>query len=121
LKYLEEEDNRKSDYIHTNFHEKIDKVNFKYLIEINSKTLAKMDSGIRNMFNNKKLNELKEAYQLISKHPESLKNITDEMDPFIRERGEELYNNKDLSRDTISNFKFNIRIHSRTYQLEERT
>jgi hypothetical protein len=63
-----------------------------------------MDTGIRNMFNNKKLNELREAYQLICKHPESLKNITDEMDPFIRERGEDLYNNKELSRDTISNY-----------------
>jgi hypothetical protein len=73
-----------------------------------------MDTGIRNMFNNKKLNELKDAYMLISKHPESLKNITDEMDPFIRERGEELFNNKELSRDTISKINLTQRVYTRT-------
>jgi hypothetical protein len=61
-----------------------------------------MDTGIRLMFKNEKSDELKGAYELISKHPESLKAITDEMDPYIRERGDELYNDKELSRDTIS-------------------
>jgi hypothetical protein len=75
-----------------------------------------METGIRNMFNNKKLTELKEAYQLICKHPESLKNITDEMDPFIRERGDELYNNKDLAKDPISKLTIlTHRIRTRTY------
>ncbi len=82
----------------------IDDINFKHLIENNSKALAKMETGIRYMFNNKKLNELKEAYKLISNSPESLKNITDELDPFIRERGDELYNNKEIARDPISKF-----------------
>lgn len=54
------------------------------------------------MFKNEKNDELKSAYELISKHSDSLKSITDEMDPYIRERGDELYNDKELSRDTIS-------------------
>lgn len=102
LKYLDEEDVRKSDYLHKSFHDKIDKVNFKYLIDLNAKTLAKMETGVRYMFNNKKDNELKEAFRMISKHPDSLKAVTEELDPFIRERGDELYNNRELAKDPIS-------------------
>lgn len=101
LKYLDEEDHRKTEYIHKTYHERIDKVNFKHLIEFNAKTLAKMETGVRYMFNNKKDNELKDAYRLISKHPDSLKAITEELDPFIRERGDELYNNRDLAKDPV--------------------
>jgi hypothetical protein len=102
LKYLDEENIRKLDYFNPTYHKKIDEINFKHLIENNAKTLAKMETGIRYMFNNKKLNELKEAYKLINNSPESLKHITDELDPFIRERGDELYNNKEVARDPIS-------------------
>jgi hypothetical protein len=104
LKYLDEEDARKSEYIHKSFHERIDRVNFKHLIELVAKNLAKMETGIRYMFNNKKDNELKESFRLISKHSDSLKSITDEMDPYIRERGDGLYNNKELSKDPTSKF-----------------
>ena len=99
LKYLDEEDQRKSEYFNKSFHDKIDKVNYKHLIELNSKTIGKMETGIRYMFVNKKDLELQEAYRLISKLPESLKSITEEFDPYIRERGDELYNNKELARD----------------------
>ncbi len=103
MKYLDEEDNRKSEYImqKNNFHERINQVNLKYMVENNAKTIAKMDTGIRFMFKNKKDVELKEAYKLISKHPDSLKTITEELDPFVRERGEELYNNRDLAKDPV--------------------
>jgi cullin-4 len=101
LKFLDEEEHRKNEYINKSFHDKIDKINFKHLIELNAKTLAKMETGIRFMFINKKDLELKEAFRLISKNLESLKAITEEMDPFIRERGDELYNNKDLSKDPV--------------------
>lgn len=99
LKYLDEEDNRKAEYIHKSYHERIDKVNHKHLIELNAKSIGKMETGIRYMFVNKKDIELQEAYRLISKLPESLKSILDEFDPYIRERGDELYNNKELARD----------------------
>ena len=42
LKYLTEEESRKAEYISSNFHAKLDQVNFKHLIEINSKNLAKV-------------------------------------------------------------------------------
>jgi len=99
LKYLDEENQRKAEYFHKSFHDKLDRVNFKFFIELNAKTVGKMETGIRFMFVNKKDTELQESYRLISKHPESLKSITEEFDPYIRERGDELYNNKELSKD----------------------
>jgi hypothetical protein len=101
LKYLDEEDIRKDEYINNIFHERLNTVNNQYLIQQNCKTLANMDTGIGYMFNNKKDTALKEAFRLISKHSDSLKSITDEMEPFIKKRGEELYSNKDLAKDPV--------------------
>jgi len=64
-----------------------------------------MDTGVKYMFNNKKQSELKDIYTLILNHPDSLKYITMEMDPFIRERGESLFQDKNLSKDPISKYK----------------
>lgn len=61
-----------------------------------------MDTGIRYMFVNKKENDLKEAYTLFSKSPESLKAITEVMGPYIKERGDQIYSNKELARDPTS-------------------
>lgn len=43
LKYLEEEQRRKEEYIHRNYHDALDKINFKYLMEENAKNLAKVN------------------------------------------------------------------------------
>lgn len=101
LKYLDEEETRKAEYINKIFYEKLNSTNYRFLINQNSKTLASMETGIAFMFFNKKDTSLKEAYQLISKLPESLKCITEELEPFIKKRGEELYSNKDLSKDPV--------------------
>ena len=55
------------------------------------------------MFDNKKDNELKEVYILFSKNTESLKTITEIMTPYIRERGDSIYNNKEVAKDPTSN------------------
>ena len=54
------------------------------------------------MFLNEKIEDLACVYELFSKSPETLKTITEELDPYIREKGDELFNNKELSKDTIS-------------------
>lgn len=58
-----------------------------------------MDTGISFMFKNNKESELKECYQLFSRNVETFKTITDIMGPYIKDRGEVVYNNKDLARD----------------------
>ena len=71
-----------------------------------------MDTGIRFMFKNEKNDELRLTFELINKHPESLKSITEEMYPYIRERGDELYNDKELCKETISKSLHYERIHT---------
>ena len=61
-----------------------------------------MDSGISEMFKNKKENELKDIYLLFKRNVDSFKIVTDIMNPYIKERGEVIYNNKDLARDPTS-------------------
>ena len=61
-----------------------------------------MDTGVRFMFKNKKDGELAETFTLFKKSPDSFKSITDHMDPYIRERGDEIYNNKDIAKDPTS-------------------
>lgn len=99
LKYLEEEDNRKIEYFHNSFHKAIDKINFEKFISSKTKDLAKKETGIKFMLKNRKDQEIKETYLLVSKEPSSLKCITDELDPYIREKGDELNQNKDISKD----------------------
>ena len=99
LKYLDEENARKSDYINPNYHNYIDKINHKILIGENAEELAKMDTGISYMFTNKRNDELIKAYDLISLHPESLKVIADALHAYIRKRGEEISKNKEISKD----------------------
>ena len=99
LKYLDEENVRKRDYINANYHNDIDKINSKYLIGENAEELAKMDTGISYMFTNKRNDELKKAYDLISLYPDSLRVITTAFQPYIRKRGEEINQNKEISKD----------------------
>lgn len=101
LKYLSEEDERKRMFIREIFYEKLDMVNTKILVDNQSRQLSKMDTGIQFMFDNKKESELKETFLLFSRSSESLKVITDILNPYIRERGEKIYQNKEIARDPI--------------------
>ena len=101
LKYLLEEEERKNEYILNNYYKQIDDINNEYLIEKNAKTLAEKETGFSFMFKNKKDDEIKEAYELLSRSPNALKIISENFDPYIRSRGDELYKNKDLSKDPI--------------------
>ena len=99
LKYLSEEEERKKDYIPIIFHNKINEINYQNLIGNIMHELAEMDTGVRNMLEKKKDYELTNLYQLFELYPQSLEEITSKLGPYIRARGKELYDNKELSRD----------------------
>ena len=101
LKYLDEEEQRKSEYINKIFWSNLDEINSKHFVEANAKILADMETGFRYMLKNKKDDEIKEAYDLISRNEACKKTITEKFDPYIRERGDELNKNKDLMKDPI--------------------
>ena len=99
LKYLDEENDRKNDYINPNYHSDIDIINHKILIGEKAEELAKLDTSFSYMFTNKRNEELKKAYDLISLCPESLNVITTAFKPYIKKRGEEISQNREVSRD----------------------
>ena len=99
LKYINEEYVRESEYINSAFHQKINEINYKNLIGENAEELGRMDTGFLYMFQNKRNEELKKAYQLISLYPKSLSVITNAFQPYIKKRGEDINNNKEISKD----------------------
>ena len=99
LKYIAQEHQRESKYIHETFHSDINDLNYEYLIANNMLTLVEMDTGINNMFKTKKKDELSEIYQLFTYYPESLKIIQKSFRSYIKERLQALYEDKELSKD----------------------
>ena len=99
LKYLDEEEEREKEYINSIFHIKINRLNYENLIGRVSHELAEMDTGVNNMLETKKDDQLANIYKLFKLFPKSLNEITEKFDPYIRSRGRALYENKELSKD----------------------
>ena len=99
LKYLDEEYERQKEFINPKYHDKINKINYEYLIGHHMKDIALMDTGIKNMLETKNDVQLTNLYKLFKLYPASLKEITEEFQPYIRNRGNTLYENKELSKD----------------------
>ena len=99
LKYINEEYERQSEYINPKYHGKINEINFKYLVGENAEELSRMDTGIPYMFTNKRNEELTKTFQLFKLFPKSLDVITAAFQPYIRKRGEEINENKEVTKD----------------------
>ena len=103
LKYLEEEEMRKTEYINPIYYSQINNINYKYLIGKNAKELGEMDTGIPHMFTTKKYGELKNAYKLMSLYQDNsykpLEVISSAFTKYIINRGNEISNNKDTIKD----------------------
>ena len=99
LKYLDEEYERQKEFINQKYHDKINKINYEYLIGLHMKDIAQMDTGIKNMLETKNDVQLTNLYKLFKLYPASLKEITEEFQPYIRNRGNVIYENKELSKD----------------------
>ena len=96
LNYLKEEDERKQLYIYPQFHERLDNLNYLYLIGNNSKEL--LNKSIENSFNNDKLNknELKKIYQFLKLFPKSIKDIFQVFKQYINEKFEVIFQKNNL-------------------------
>ena len=99
LKYIDEETIRENEYINAKYHSRINEINYKYLIGENAEELAKMDTGIPYMFKTKKNDELKKTFDLFKLFPKSLEVITTAFQPYIKGRGEEINQNKEVTKD----------------------
>ena len=99
LKYINEEYERQNSYINAVFHNDINDINYAFLIKNNMNTIAEMDTGVSNMFQTKKKDELSEVYQLFSLFPSSLELVHKRFRAYIKDRLNVLYNDKELSKD----------------------
>ena len=99
LKYINDEYERENVYININFHDDINNINYEYLIKNNMNQIAEMDTGIKNMFQIRKKDELNEVFKLFTLYPESLKLIQKSFREYIKERLTAIYNDKELSKD----------------------
>ena len=99
LKYLDEEYERQKEFINPIFHDRINKINYQCLIGNHMKTIADMDTGINKMLETKNDAQLTQLYKLFKLFPDSLKEITEKFQPYIKSRGNAIYENKELSKD----------------------
>jgi uncharacterized protein YutE (UPF0331/DUF86 family) len=99
LKYIDEENVRETEYINPKYHSKINEINARLLIGENAEELSRMDTGIPYMFTTKRNEELKNTFQLFKLYPKSLDVITTAFIPYIRKRGEDINQNKEVTKD----------------------
>jgi len=99
LKYINDEYERENVYINIKFHDDINNINYEHLIKNNMNQIAEMDTGIKNMFQIRKKDELNEVFKLFTLYPESLKLIQKSFREYIKERLTAIYNDKELSKD----------------------
>ena len=104
LKYLEEEKERQEEYMNVKYHNIINKVNYQYLLE-NVEQLVKKE-GIAYMFENRKKDELKKAYELFKLYEPSLNVLKEAFVSFVKKKYEELKEKKEgKDGEELNNFK----------------
>ena len=105
LNYLQEESLSEIAYINQNYYNEINNINYKYLVAEKAEELAKMDTGFSQMFVTKKYEELKSAYKLFTIYPnnpyqnKALEVISSAYNDYILKRGNEIYSNKEITKD----------------------
>jgi hypothetical protein len=72
------------------------------LIDDNAAALTdKERTGVRDMFRDKRQDDLKNLYLLLSRKPATLNNIYEKMKPYIESRGQALIDDKEILKDPI--------------------
>ena len=107
MKYLEEEKERQKEYITQKYHNKINHINYQYLLE-NLKDLVNMDNGIAFMFENRKKDELKKAYELLKLYEPSLNILKEAFIFYMKKKCEELKEKKGKDEEELNNFKNDV-------------
>ena len=98
MKFLEEEHERQKELINEKFLEELNATIYKEIIGRNMVELVEMDSGVKNMLEGQKYDELKNLYELFKYYKPSLEEISKIFILYIIKRGEELRKNKEISK-----------------------
>ena len=98
MKFLEEEHERQKELINEKFLEELNATICKEIIGRNMVELVEMDSGVKNMLEGQKYDELKNLYELFKYYKPSLEEISKIFILYIIKRAEELRKNKEISK-----------------------
>ena len=99
LKYIDEENIRETEYINVKYHHDINEINYSILIGERAEELSKMDTGINYMFDTKRNEDLKNTFKLFKYFPKSFDVITTCFKSYIVKRGEDINQNKEVTKD----------------------
>ena len=116
LEYLDEESERKKEFINSKFHEKINNINYECLIGAHSKEIIEKETGLQKMLNMKEYSHLANLYKLFKLYPTSLEEIKEKLKNYIKERGNSISVDKELTRDPL---KFIPRLISLKKEIDE--
>ena len=101
LEYLGEESERQNEFINPKYHEKINDINYEYLIGNHSKEIIEKETGLKKMLKMKEYSQLTNLYKLFKLYPTSLEKIQEKLQNYIKERGNTISGNKELTRDPL--------------------
>ena len=97
LKFLDEENKRQEELINPIFYGRINNVIYEQIIGRNMIQLVEMDSGVKNMLENEKYEELSNLYKLFKNLDKSLLEIGKIFTTYIEKRGNVLREDKENS------------------------
>ena len=103
LEFLKEEIERQNELINIIFHERLCTIVYQQIIGRNMKELVEMDSGVKNMLENNKLDDLSNLYDLFKNYEPSLHEIAKIFKQYILRRGTALSENKEIYKDPKKN------------------
>ena len=99
LKFLDEEHERQKELINPIFLERLNAVIYKEIIGKYMVDLVDMDTGVKNMLENNKYEELTNLYSLFKFYEPSLHEISRIFKEYIEKRGNALRSNKEIFKD----------------------
>ena len=99
LNFLEEEKNRQEELLNEYFLPELNKVIYQEIIGEKTDYLIHMDSGVKNMLENNKYEELTNLYELFKYVDNSLKEVAKVFRTYIEKRGNALRENKEIYKD----------------------
>ena len=99
IKYLEEEKERLKEYIEPRFHDKINAVNYQYLLGQYNEEFKITDEMIMKALEKQENDQLINMYKISKLLPEYLNDIEKEFTKYIRNSCEKLFANKEIFKD----------------------
>ncbi len=99
LKFLDEEHERQNELINPIFLVRLNNIIYEEIIGRYSKELVEMDSGVKKMLENKKIQDLSDLFDLFQYYEPSLHEISKIFREYIEKRGNALRENKEIHKD----------------------